>query len=750
MEKNLVNYNLDIPFKEFMAGQIIDPVQFNDDMAEIEEKVNEIIGKHNSLNNSAREHIANKDNPHEVTAHQVGTYTGEEIDGFVNEIKDGGLNPKSIKNEVLADNCVDSRTIANHTITASKVDSLFGGQIDISKNTEITDRYTKTEVDTLIKEKVGEGAYSKEEIDNKFQEVQAGQIVDKTIGVDKLKDDVGTLLDISANKSITDRYTKEEVDVLVRENGLPIDWGGLEEIVEKQHYGHLPVANVMTADEFIAPSIPVLDIDVREVVGARGGYDNLGKRLNSIDSQLEQNKNNIKSIFINVCYPPNGFEKVVDDGTDQHSKIQKLIDYIFEQGGGTLYFPSGTYISNLPLILPSEYTKRVVNIKGCDRNNTIIKKENNNTLDGDYSGIDSVIILHGEGDNIGYNKIEDITISGRWLWSEDNNHQQTEYGIYSSKNTSFVELKRIKVSANKTIYFNGALWQSYLHDLMLYGWTRGIHLNSTSSTSNLIDKSYVMNCRGENAIAYFLTGNYSHGNNLACDNGGGILYNFRYADWTIAGIGCEVMDNTKVVVRVEDKSSVTIINPTFYTPTKENGKVFDVYSNSYLKVVGGSIGDKHNPKTNPSKLISLGYTNSIIDIDTTRIYDTLNESSKVEDTSCHAYLNGVDIFSKILTLDGNLTWGESSKGSTHTNWRTVVAQPSNVIWGHISTKPSIEVLESPEYISPAPNKPLTYSNITLHNGGEVYLTLSNTIAPNLETLKSLLNSNPVKIKLLSK
>lgn len=494
-----------------------------------------------------------------------------------------------------------------------------------------------------------------------------------------------------------------------------------------------------------------------EVIDARKGKKTLGLRLDEteekisvLDSQLEHNENSVRSIFINACYPPNGFEKVVDDGTDQYLKIQKLIDFIFEQGGGTLYFPSGTYISNLPLILPSEYTKRVVNIKGCDRNNTIIKKENNNTLDGDYAGVDSVIILHGEGDNIGYNKIEDITISGRWLWDEDNNHQQTEYGIYSSKNTSFIELKRIKVSANKTIYFDGALWQSYLHDLMLYGWTRGIHLNSTASTSNLIDKSYVMNCRGENAIAYFLTGNYSHGNNLACDNGGSVLYNFKYADWTIAGVGCEAMDNTEVVVRVEDKSSVTIINPTFYTPIKENGKVFDVYSNSYLKVVGGSIGDKHNPKTNPSKLISLGYTNSIIDIDTTRIYDTLNESSKVEDTSCHAYLNGVDIFSHILTLDGSLNWGESSKGSTHTNWRVVVGQPSNVIWGGISTKPSIEVLDSPEYITSAANKPLTYSNISLNNGGEVFLTLSNTIAPNLETLKSLLNSNPVKIKLLSK
>ena len=369
MESNLVNYNLDIPFKEFMAGQIIDPVQFNDDMAEIEEKVNEIVGKHNSLNNSAREHIINKDNPHEVTAHQVGTYTGEEIDGFVDDIKKGGLNPKSIKNEVLADNCVDSRTIANHTITASKVDSLFGGQIDISKNTEITDRYTKTEVDSLIKEKVGEGAYSKEEIDKKFQEVQAGQIVDNTIGVDKLKDDVGTLLDISANKSITDRYTKEEVDVLVRENGLPRDWGGLEEIVENQKYGYLPVANVMTADEFIAPSTPVLDIDVREVVGARGGYDNLGKRLNSIDSQLEhiENVNLQKKINIyEYSYLVND-----DDWTNAFNTA------FSENEGSEIFIPGGEYNLKDSLIYNGKNT--VVGVKNktvfnlVSDNKTLIK-----------------------------------------------------------------------------------------------------------------------------------------------------------------------------------------------------------------------------------------------------------------------------------------------------------------------------------------------------------------------------------------
>lgn len=319
MEKNLVNYNLDIPFKEFMAGQIIDPEQFNDDMLEIEDKVNEILGKHNSLNNSAKEHIANKDNPHETTAHQVGTYTGEEIDGFVNDMKNGGLNPKSIKNEVLADNCVDSRTIANHTITASKVDSLFGGQIDISNNTDITDRYTKTEVDSLIKEKVGEGAYSKEEIDLKFQEVQAGQIVDKTIGVDKLKDDVGTLLDISANKSITDRYTKEEIDVLIRENGLPRDLGSLESDAKQVQ---LRGGTTSGHESFIGvPREVTIDTDLNTVRvhdGVTPGGHELSKKKD-VDDAVEQINENIEHMKENI------------GSSHNHDNLYSKLDHTHEQ-----------------------------------------------------------------------------------------------------------------------------------------------------------------------------------------------------------------------------------------------------------------------------------------------------------------------------------------------------------------------------------------------------------------------------------
>ena len=380
-DEKIINYPLEIPFKDFMPGQVIQSGQFNDDMAEIEEKVNEVVEKHNILTSETDNHVSNKENPHEVTAHQVGTYSEEEINAYLEDIRNGGLYDKSIENRVLDDGCVEARNIKNASITSIKVDSNFGSQINISKNMDITDRYTKKEVDDLLTQKVGEGTYSKEELNQMFEDVQAGQIVDGTIDVSKLKDNVGKNLDISANPSITDRYTKAEVNVLIQENGLPRDWGGLEEIVQKQHYGELPIADVMTADEFIAPLTPVLDIDVKEVVEARNGFNNLSDRLEHIEGQIGNNtgsdcnvdlsdyvtnvelesknyatKNYVDNVFSNVnngnnnggstlngkVYNVKNYGAKGDGFTNDLVAIQNAISAL--EDDSTLYFPSGTYI----------------------------------------------------------------------------------------------------------------------------------------------------------------------------------------------------------------------------------------------------------------------------------------------------------------------------------------------------------------------------------------------------------------------
>ena len=290
--------DLDISFKEFMPGQIIQSAQFNDDMKDIEEKVNEVIGQHNEVASTVVDHLNNINNPHEVTAHQVGTYTTTEIDEFIEDVKHGHLYDRSITNSVLADWSVDNRTIKDRTITAVKVEDGFGNQIDISENIEITDRYTKSEVDELVRSKVGEGAYTKEEIDQKFEEFQSGQIIDKTISADKVTSDFGDKIDISNNTSITNRYTKGEVDMLIAMNGLPKDWGSIsdEPIDVENRIGSLPVAGHMVAGQFISPGTSVLDIDVKENVEARGEFNSVGERLNGVDSQIKDIETRIDNI----------------------------------------------------------------------------------------------------------------------------------------------------------------------------------------------------------------------------------------------------------------------------------------------------------------------------------------------------------------------------------------------------------------------------------------------------------------------
>lgn len=300
---------LQIPFKEFMPGQLIISSQFNDDMKDIEDKVNEIIDEHNVMSEEIDAHTDNTENPHQVNAHQVGTYDSGEIDEFVNDLRNGEFNDNVIENNVLADDCIDTRNYRDASITSSKVEPSFGSQLDISENIEIRTRYTKQETDELIKTKVGDGTYSKEELDTKFEEVQAGVIIDSTIGIEKLKPNVGNELDISRNVNIRNKYTKDEVDYLIKTNALPRDWGSILEADENESFqsndtGIFPVADYMVSDMFISPASNVLDFDIKEVVDSRNGHNSLNERLTEdnkkhnfyINALLDENTGNRLSV----------------------------------------------------------------------------------------------------------------------------------------------------------------------------------------------------------------------------------------------------------------------------------------------------------------------------------------------------------------------------------------------------------------------------------------------------------------------
>lgn len=336
---------LDISFKEFMPGQIIQSGQFNDDMNDIEEKVNEIIDDHNVVSKDLYTHLEVFDNPHRVDAHQTGTYFTEEIDEFIQDVKSGNLYDNSITNRVLDDDSVDNRNIIDGSITNSKLDSSIGSQIDISQNISITDRYTKDETDELIRSKVGEGTYSREELDVKFEQIQAGQIVDNTIGVEKLKNNVGTMLDISNNASITNKYTKAEVNALILKNGLPKDWGDLSPIVEDDgnipdipengafNLSSLPICDIMVAGDFKATVDDILDLKIKEVVESRGGMPSLNDRITSISEKVDNVNDTISKINPDINY----FKTNVDDILSVYSN-QNLSE------NGYKYLPGGLLI----------------------------------------------------------------------------------------------------------------------------------------------------------------------------------------------------------------------------------------------------------------------------------------------------------------------------------------------------------------------------------------------------------------------
>lgn len=290
LKQHTIEYNLELPFKNFIAGQVIQSKEFNDDMKDIEEKMNEIITKYNLIVGSYYSHMTNYENPHKTTAYQVGSHTMQEVDDYIEDLKNGNLYDNAVTNRILANSCIETRNIKDKSVTIPKLEEGFATKLDISQNPNIKNKYTKTETDALIYKKVGEGAYSKDEIDTRLNQIQAGQIIDKSIDINQIKDNVGRLINLSSNPSLIDRYTKVEVDALISNNLINNDFGSITEGIDKPGIstrGALPITNYMTCNEFISPLTTLLDVDVKEVIESRGVYFKLGDRLNKIESTLD-------------------------------------------------------------------------------------------------------------------------------------------------------------------------------------------------------------------------------------------------------------------------------------------------------------------------------------------------------------------------------------------------------------------------------------------------------------------------------
>ena len=126
IEDNKISYELQIPFKNFLPGTYIKAEQFNDNFREIEDKVNEII--YNSDYNLG--HIYDQNNPHNVTAEQVGAYSTKEIDRLFGGLFIDKIPDKSLDNRLFKDGSVDSRVLADKSVGLKHIQDEFKKYID--------------------------------------------------------------------------------------------------------------------------------------------------------------------------------------------------------------------------------------------------------------------------------------------------------------------------------------------------------------------------------------------------------------------------------------------------------------------------------------------------------------------------------------------------------------------------------------------------------------------------------------------
>ena len=128
VEDNKVPYLLQIPFKNFLPGTYIKAEQFNDNFNDIESKINEIILKSN-LN---FDHVYDYNNPHNVTAEQVGAYSTKEIDRLFGGLFIDKIPDKSLDNRLFKDGSVDSRVLADKSVGLNHIKDEFKKYINSS------------------------------------------------------------------------------------------------------------------------------------------------------------------------------------------------------------------------------------------------------------------------------------------------------------------------------------------------------------------------------------------------------------------------------------------------------------------------------------------------------------------------------------------------------------------------------------------------------------------------------------------
>lgn len=204
----------------------------------------------------------------------------------------------------------------------------------------------------------------------------------------------------------------------------------------------------------------------------------------------------LATYMLNVKYPPDGITPAKGDGsTDDYDAIQGCIDYASEQGGGAVYFPTGTYFTS-PLKLPAN-----VSLYGFDRYKTkiMLKPYDKNKF-----------LLHVTGPN---HQIANIGFDG----NKANQTQQVP-SILIDTSPAHLLLTNLLIDESSTcIEMKDVSSFSQFSDIVLSNFSvHGIVATNGYSVqmNDILIDSYFFNAKDcisiKNGVAYDIKGHYSN------------------------------------------------------------------------------------------------------------------------------------------------------------------------------------------------------------------------------------------------
>lgn len=215
---------------------------------------------------------------------------------------------------------------------------------------------------------------------------------------------------------------------------------------------------------------------------------NLGNSDRSLVSKLQD--------FVSV----KDYGAVGDGVTDDYTAIQACLDACNTAGGGTVFFPRGTYLCNTPL--------RVLggtNIVGAGRDSCTILKDSTTTravaiVAGSLvtyggtlpSNLNAILILDGTGGRYA-GHISDITLEGGLSTPSNYETQKVEFGIVSVGSVADYTRERVNIESVQYAEIYPIIFVSELKNSRFSTCLRGLSIDNGTSTD--IVANYANNCR---------------------------------------------------------------------------------------------------------------------------------------------------------------------------------------------------------------------------------------------------------------